>query len=68
MNASEILAKNLKRYRRDKGMAQHHVGTEAGICQSYICQIEKAKHNPSLQTIERIANVLDVSVGEMLSA
>lgn len=45
--------------RKDRGMTQKAVATEAGITGPSMCEIEKGDINPSVETAKRIAAVLD---------
>ena len=60
------LGKNIRKRRLVAGLRQEDL---AGICHystSHIGMIEKAATTPSLETIIRIANALDVTVDQLL--
>lgn len=50
----------LKRLRKEGGITQKHLAQESGYHTTYISQIERGRKNPSLQTVFRIAKVLEV--------
>ena len=66
MNESVKLGKNLKRIRTVKEMSQGSIARSLGVSRGFISNIENGKTNPTLSTIAKIANVLDVSVDKLL--
>lgn len=63
---SSILGQNLKRIRTKKKMSQGDIARTLDVHRAYISGIENGKRNPTLATIERLANVLGVSASELL--
>jgi transcriptional regulator with XRE-family HTH domain len=66
MNDSAKLGNNLKRIREAKKMSQGDVMRKMGCSRSYVSNIENGKTNPTLETISKLAKVLDVSTTELL--
>ena len=66
MNDSAKLGNNLKRIREAKMMSQGDVMRKMGCSRSYVSNIENGKTNPTLETISKLAKVLDVSTTELL--
>lgn len=62
-----MLSKNLKKYREEKGYSKLRLARETGLSSRCIehLEYEKAK-NPRIETIEKIANVLNVSIEELI--
>ncbi len=60
------LGENIKRLRKDKGLTQLKLASEAGISRSYLADVENNRYNPSLDTLHSIANSLSVPVSELL--
>ena len=56
----------IKRIRILQGYTQTLLATRVNLCQSAICQIENGTRNPSLNTLNKISKVLNVSIGELL--
>lgn len=46
-------------------MSQEKLAEKSGLHNTYIGQIERGEKNASLETIEKLANGLDISVGEL---
>ncbi len=60
----EVLRKNLKRYRNEKGYTQEKLSLESDISADYISEIERGKKTPSLKRLIKIADVLKVPVNK----
>jgi transcriptional regulator with XRE-family HTH domain len=62
------LAKNVRRFRTEKGWSQDDLAEEFGSDRTYISDIERQLRNPSLRTIARLAHALGVRIGELCDA
>ena len=51
--------------RKSKRMTQEDLGGIIGTSQSNISEIEKGKHNPTLETLSKIASALNVNVADL---
>jgi transcriptional regulator with XRE-family HTH domain len=60
------LAKNMRRWRAERGMSQETLGFEAELHRTYISDVERGNRNPSIGAIEKIAKALGVSCGQLL--
>jgi len=60
------LAKNIKFYRAKLGMTQEDLARKAGINRSHLANIERQALNPSLTTIDRLAEAIDLTASELL--
>jgi transcriptional regulator with XRE-family HTH domain len=69
----EDLAANVRHYRALKAtqpakpVSQERCAWEAGIDRTMMSKIERAKTNPSLETLLKLANYLNVSVADLLA-
>ena len=63
---SEQLGKNMKRTRAKKNMSQGDIARALEVDRGYISNIENGKKNPTLATIQKLANALGVSADELL--
>jgi transcriptional regulator with XRE-family HTH domain len=58
---------NLKRLRERAGLSQAQLAEAAGLNRVYLARLESgAMSNPSLDTMDRLATALDVSVIDLL--
>jgi transcriptional regulator with XRE-family HTH domain len=56
----DILAKNMRRLRAQRGLSQEALAYEAGMNRTYLSGVERAERNVSIDNIDRIAKGLDV--------
>ena len=63
---SEQLGKNMKRIRAKKKMSQGDIARALEVDRGYISNIENGKKNPTIATIQKLANALGVSPDELL--
>ena len=61
------LGKNIKRIRELRKMSQGDICRVLGFDRAQMSNIEGGKGNPTLATIEKIANALGVSSSELLN-
>jgi transcriptional regulator with XRE-family HTH domain len=64
-NLREIFAYNLKAKRRKYGITQAKLAEKVGVSTHHIAMIEIARHYPTLELVERIANTLDIEIYEL---
>jgi transcriptional regulator with XRE-family HTH domain len=58
---------NIKQIRKDKGLQQKQVAVEVGIDQSNYNKIENGKREPSVDLLNKLANLFGVSVDDILN-
>jgi transcriptional regulator with XRE-family HTH domain len=63
---SAQLGQNMKRIRAKKKMSQGDIARALEVDRGYISNIENGKKNPTIATIQRLANALGVSAKELL--
>lgn len=52
----------IRTIRKEKNLTQAQLAEKTGISQGYIANIEAAKYNISLETLDKIAAVLDKEI------
>lgn len=62
----ELLGKNIREQRKEKKYTLEQLAEKLDVSTTFIGQIERAKGIPSLETLVKIANVLEVSVDGLL--
>ena len=60
------LAERIRRLRNQKGWSQEEFAATCNINRSYMGRIERGELNLTLETLEKIANGLSVSVSALL--
>jgi len=63
----QILALEIKHYRKQSGLSQEELAHVAEIDRTYVSQLERALVNPSLAVLLRVANALHVHVNQLLT-
>jgi transcriptional regulator with XRE-family HTH domain len=64
-NLRAIFAHNLKAKRKKCGFTQAKLAEKVGVSTHHIAMIEIARHYPTLELVERIANTLDIEIYEL---
>jgi len=59
------VGKRIVEARTAKGLSQEKLSTESGIDRSHIGYIEQGRRKPTLSTICKIANSLDISLEQL---
>lgn len=61
------IGERIKKARKEQGLTQAQLGARCGgMADSAIRRYESGRGNPTLETLQRIADALDVPVGELL--
>ena len=61
------IGKNIKKFRQDKGLSQDRLSKLADLSLNTVVKIELDESpNPTIETIQRIAKALGVSVDDLL--
>ena len=61
------LGKRIRYYRIKKGFTQEQLAFDIETSASYLSNIERAVKKPSLQKVAQIAEILDISVEDLIS-
>lgn len=62
----QLLAFNLRTLRVARGLSQEQLGLSANLDRTFVSQIERAKLNVSLDSLERLSIALDVDASALL--
>ncbi|MCK8678537.1 helix-turn-helix domain-containing protein [Streptomyces lichenis] len=63
---TQSLARNLKRWRSERGFTLDALAARAGVSRGMIIQIEQARTNPSVGTAVKLADALGISIATLL--
>ncbi len=61
MGLREIVARNLRRLRRSRGLSQEELADRAGINRNYVGMLEREENSATVDMLEKLADVLNVS-------
>ena len=57
---------NLRRIREERRLSQRALADRAGVVKSTIYEAEAGRHTPRIQTLEKLADALGVSIVDLL--
>ncbi len=66
MEIREVLALNLRKFRRAKGLSQEELAHRAKIDRPYISALERSVYAASIDVVDRLARVLGVEAADLL--
>ena len=67
MNMSTYTGDMIRKYRTEKGLTQKKLGEMCGIADSAIRRYEIGKANPKVETLQKIADALNISINRLLA-
>ena len=62
----KVVGRNLRAYRMEKGLSQEDFAEVVGVHRTYMGGLERGERNLTLQSLERIAEVLGVEPRELM--
>ncbi len=62
---AKIIGQRIRNYRTQKGLSQEKLAELAGCHPTYIGQLERGEKNATLESVERIASAMDISLSEL---
>jgi transcriptional regulator with XRE-family HTH domain len=63
-----LLGMAIKTQRVSLGISQEELAHRAGLDRTYISDLERGSRNPSIESVEKIACALDISVANLFEA
>ena len=65
MTPEQALSKAIRMQRLEKDLSQEQLAERCDMDQTYLSQIERAKRQPSLKTLRRIAGALGLTLSDL---
>jgi transcriptional regulator with XRE-family HTH domain len=62
---TKVLGQRIRNYRTNKGLSQEKLAELSGCHPTYIGQIERGEKNATIESIEKIASALNVSLSTL---
>lgn len=59
------VAKNVKRYRKERGLSQLEMATLLGLTESFVSKLEQGRTAPSFPTLDKLAKILKISTSQL---
>jgi transcriptional regulator with XRE-family HTH domain len=66
MSLRRIVARNLKRLRKERGLSQEELADLAGLNRNYIGMIERQENAATVDTLETLAEALQVDAVKLI--
>ncbi|QTL03939.1 helix-turn-helix transcriptional regulator [Aquabacter sp. L1I39] len=66
MKGRAVLAWNVRALRVERGLSQERLAADAGIDRAYLGGIERRVENPTIDLLDRLAQVLDVTLCDLV--
>ena len=66
MHVREILAYNLKKYRRQRGFSQEELAHRADIDRTYVSLLERRVYSATIDTLDKLAAALELEPDALL--
>lgn len=67
MDVKQTIGARISRLRSGQGLTQEELAERIGINPKYLSSIERGKENPTLQTLIKTSEALDVDFSEMFN-
>jgi len=64
----EVLANNIKKYRRKYGFSQDKLAELAGISSQYLATVETCRKFPTPEVLDRLAAALEIETNELFTS
>ena len=61
----EKVGQKIKQIRNEKGLSQEKLALKAEIDRTYLAGVEQGKRNPSLKSLEKIVEALEISFQDL---
>ena len=62
-----MLAENIKKFRKQRGISQEELARKAGVTYSTLIKLESGSNkNPTVKTLQQIAQALDVTLDDLV--
>lgn len=66
MEIREVLARNLRIYRQQRGLSQEELAHKADIDRTYVSALERCVYGVSIDVLDRLAVALSVEAADLL--
>ncbi len=66
MDWEQVVGRNIRRWRKARGLTQEQLASEAELDLRYLGGIERGEHNPTVAVLGKLAAVLNVHPAKFL--
>jgi len=64
--ALQVLGRNIKETRKDKGLSQENLALEAEVDRAYVGRVERGERNVTILSLIKISGALGVSLSQLV--
>ncbi|WP_299807351.1 helix-turn-helix transcriptional regulator [Tardiphaga sp.] len=65
MKLRDVLATNIRKRRRERGLSQEELAHRAGVDRTYISSLERSIYAASVDVVERLAKELEIDPADL---
>ncbi len=62
-----VFGRVLRRVRRERDLSQEALAASAGIARNHVSELERARRDPSLTTVDQLADALGMSMADLMA-
>ena len=66
-NLRKIIARNILKYRHEKGLSQEDFAFKCNLHRTYVGAIERCERNITIKTLQTLAKTMSISVVQLLT-
>ncbi len=66
MDLVQLLGRNVRKLRTEKGLSQEELAFRAGMKRSYLSDLERGTRNPTVRALARLAMALETDPSNLL--
>ncbi|WP_211746396.1 helix-turn-helix transcriptional regulator [Paenibacillus sp. Marseille-Q4541] len=59
---------NIKEWRKIRGLTQLQLAEKTNLSRSYVADLERNRYNPSVETLEAFAKVLNIKISDLIES
>jgi len=67
METSITIGKNVRRFRKARDITQEELSFRSGFTRAYLSELENGRSNPTISSLERLAEELSVSLCDLIT-
>lgn len=64
-NIAKVVGDRIRILRTEKGLSQEDLAHKAGVSTSHVGKLERGQKNPSLSSIEKVTNALEITLEDL---
>jgi transcriptional regulator with XRE-family HTH domain len=64
----DVIARNLRLHRAERGWSQERLALESGLNRTYLSAVERSEQNISVDNIARLAAALNIEAGDLFKS